>query len=470
VIQLGKRNTIFTLLAVAALSISADALAQPAPPANPPADPNAPPPNPPPAENPTPTVAPTPAPAPIPPPTAPAEPAKPPPTYPTMSGPLGLRLGDLFTIRPGFFMQFYLAAAQDALPKVDGSDGGFAKNIYLRRARFLIYGGIGKEQNLTYFMLWETANLGLATLNADGSVNKNFLTYNFNDAYLDYKINPNVSIQAGLLLIPFTRNIFQSTATYWTIDIGAVSASYINATQTSTLRDTGVEVKVNAAENHFEARGMVSQGVKIGDPEGGGRSPGKNDPRFSAYAQYNFLEPEAGYVFNGQYFGRKAVAGVAVGGDYQNIKGENPYFATSATAYASIPLNGADPKNGGDEVGGQVEYLHFHGGGAGSPAALGKRNGLLVEAGYYNKDAKLSVFGKFEGVFLEGNNALMLPNNILDTRLFGGGIKYFFAESLFNLTLQYNFTQFPNQDSNTPAALKRNNTSLIQLMLQLGYF
>ena len=458
-IQLGKRHGFCTLLAVAALSVSANALAQPAPapePAPPPAptDPAAPPATPAPADTPPPVPMAAPAPAPEPPKTV----------FPTMAG-NNLRLSEIFSIRPGVFLQFWGQAAQDQFPKADGTSGDFSKNLYLRRSRFYLAGAIGKD--VTWFMLWETGNLGLATLNADGSVNRNFTTFNFNDAWLDYKINKNLSIQAGLMLIPFTRNILQSTATYWTIDIGAVSASYIAATQTSTLRDTGVQVKINAADGHLEARGLVSQGVKIPDPEGGARTPGKNDPRLTGYIQYNFLEPEAGYVFNGQYFGKKAVAGVAVGGDYQSINSDNPYFATSATAFATIPLKGADAKNGGDEIGGQVEYLHFHGGKVPPASGLGKRDGVLVEAGYYNKNAKLSVFGKFEGVFIDG------ASKILNTQLYGGGLKYFLAESAANIMLQYNYIQFPNQPDTFTMPLPataRTAASSIQLQIQLGYF
>jgi hypothetical protein len=159
------------------------------------------------------------------------------------------------------------------------------------------------------------------------------------------------------------------------------------------------------------------------------------------------------------YFGRKKIAGVAAGVDYQSIKGANPYFATSATAFAAIPVNGANPKDGGDEFGGQIEYLHFHGGGAAPPSALGKRDDILVEAGYYNKAAKFSVFGKFEGVFING------PGDVADTRVFGGGVKYFIAEAIANITLQYSQTQFPNA-----LPMTRNTANLIQLQLQLAYF
>jgi hypothetical protein len=478
VIQLGKRSTLCTLLAVAALTISGNALAQNPPTPTPtPTDPAANDPNNPnPVNNPPaaqPTIPPAAAPAPT------AEAPKPVPeapkvTFPTMAGPM-LRLSELFAIRPGVFFQFWGSLAQDQIPKPSGDSGNFAKNFYLRRARFYLLGTIGKS--ITWFTLWESANLGQAGgLNADMTVNKNYTqlagagtAFGFNDAWMDFKVNNALSIQAGLFLIPFTRNILQSTATYWTLDIAAISATYIGVTQTNILRDNGVQVKLNAADGRLEARAMVSQGIKLPEPLAGGRLNGKNDPRFTGFLQYNFFDPDAGYVFNGQYFGRKKIAGVALGGDYQSINGNNPYFATSATLFAAIPLKGADPKNGGDEVGGQVEYVHFHGGGLalGSQAsALGKRDGLLAEVGYYNKNAKFSLFGKFEGLFLDG------PTDVLDSRLYGVGLKYFVAEAACNLTLLYSFTAFPNQQKLEDAMMprSRHDASTLQLQLQLGYF
>jgi hypothetical protein len=475
VIQPGKRNTRCALLVAAALGVSGNVLAQPAPepaPANPPADQPANPPTDQPAtpENPANPPAPGPPPVAAQPPTASPTMAPPATAYPTMAGP-ALKLSDLFTWRPGVFLQLWGSFVQDVNKQSNGDAGDFARNIYLRRARFFMGGTIGSS--LSYFLLWESANNGAPVADAMGNVTKGNTTFAFNDAFLDFKLSPNLSIQAGLMLIPFTRNILQSTSTYWTLDIGGVSATYINVTQTNVLRDTGAQVKVNAVDNHLEIRGMVSEGVRLPDltpssatpPAPVARNAGKNNPRLTAFAQYNFLDPDTGYVFNGQYFGRKKILALAGGVDWQSINSDNPYFATSATLAAAIPIHGADPKNGDDEVGGQVEYLHFHGGGVApgsAVSALNKRDALLAEIGYYNKNAKLEVFGKFEGVFLP--EAAKAGNS----RIFGVGLKYFLAEQIANLTLMYSLTQAP--DLPDAAAATRNDSNAIQLQLQVGYF
>jgi hypothetical protein len=281
------------------------------------------------------------------------------------------------------------------------------------------------------------------------------------------------------MLLPFARNIIQSSSTYLAIDVAGVSAQHIAATQTNTLRDVGIQLKINANDNHLEFRGMVAQGVKLADPDDPvatvTRNAGKNNPRLTGFLQYNFLDGDSGYVFNGQYFGKKRILAVAVGGDYQQLDvtgaKDNPYFATSATLFAAIPLAGPNPK-GGDEVVGQGAYYHYHGGGGPPASALGKRDGFLGELSYYNKGAHLSVFGQYQGLF---NDSAKFPNPG-DTRLYGGGFKYFLAEQLANITFMYSYTQFPfapKTEAEATAAMApvnfaRNPQSLFQLQLQLS--
>jgi hypothetical protein len=52
-----------------------------------------------------------------------------------------------------------------------------------------------------------------------------------------------------------------------------------------------------------------------------------------------------------------------------------------------------------------------------------------------------------------------------NTTLYGGGLKYFLAEAIANITLQYSQTQYPNA-----LPMTKNTTNLIQLQLQLAYF
>ena len=136
------------------------------------------------------------------------------------------------------------------------------------------------------------------------------------------------------------------------------------------------------------------QGIRQASPQAGAAG-GKNPPRFIGYLQYDFLDTETGYVFNGMYFGKKRVLGVAGGFDYQKLDGTDvdAYWAVSAAAFLNYPLGGAS-KEGGDEISalGPVAALR-----SGTPVLYGSRSGRhRRELGYYNKGLKGSVFGKVE--------------------------------------------------------------------------
>jgi len=266
------------------------------------------------------------------------------------------------------------------------------------------------------------------------------------DAAFSLNLHPAFALQAGLMLVPFTRNILQGTTTYLTLDILTTSATYIAVTQTSALRDTGVAIKGQVLEDHLEYRLGAFQGIRQSSAQAGAQG-GKNPFRLAGYVQYNFLDPEVGYVFNGEYFGHKRVAGVSAGFDYQKLDGANvdAYLAFSASAFANIPLNG-DPKSGGDDIAGLVQYLHFDPGTslAPPPAGIAKQDNIAAELSYYNKGIGLSLFGKFE---MRTNSEMAFEG--ADLRIFGGGLKKFLAEAAINLTLAFNRIEFPNGDDTT---------------------
>jgi hypothetical protein len=387
---------------------------------------------------------------------------KPAETFPSMGPTNELRLGENFFIRPGLMLQSWTELLQDRVKQPNGDDGEYQMNTYLRRARIFFGGAVFKK--VTYLLLFEAANLGRAATAADGTTSKTFNTLLFQDAFLSLNLHPAFSIQAGLMLVPFTRNILQSTATYLSADILATSATYIAATQTSTLRDTGLQIKGQLLSDKLEYRLGMFQGIRQSSGQEGAQG-GKNNYRFAGYLQYDFLDPEAGYVFNGTYFGRKRVVGLAAGFDFQKADGNevDAYLAYSATAFAAYPLNG-DPKSGGDEIAAVVQYLHFDPGTSvaspPAPGGIAEQNDIAVEGHYYNKAAKLSVFGKYE----QRRHADEIFEGA-DLTIFGGGLKYYLAEAAVNFTLAYNRLDTPNSDEATT-----NPANQIIGQIQLAYY
>jgi Phosphate-selective porin O and P len=382
--------------------------------------------------------------------------------FPTMGKTNELVLGENFFLRPGLLLQGWTELLQDRLVQTDGTDGEYQWNTYLRRARVFFAGGVFKK--MTFLLLLEAANLGRANTAMDGTTSKGFNTLTFQDAFLSLNIHPAFTVQAGLMLTPFTRNILQSTSTYTTLDVLTTSATFLAQTQTSALRDTGLQLKGQLLEDHFEYRAGVFQGIRQSTLQDGAQG-GKNPFRFTGYLQYNFLDPEVGYVFNGSYYGHKRVFGIAAGFDYQKLDGNetDAYWATSATVFASIPLNG-DPKSGGDEVAGLVQFLHFDPGTSvmppPAPGGIAEQNDIAAELGYYNRAFKTSVFGKVE--LRTHSDEVFEP---ADLRIFGGGLKYFLAEAAANVTLAYNRIETPNA-----VEAMFNPVNQLVMQIQLAYY
>jgi hypothetical protein len=284
------------------------------------------------------------------------------------------------------------------------------------------------------------------------------------DAFLSFTPHPAISLQAGLFLVPFSRNILQSATTYLSHDILATSATFIAQTQTSQLRDTGLQLKGQLLGGHLEYRLAMLQGIRQPPAQEGTRS-GKNPFRLTGYLQYDFLDTESGYVFDGTYFGRKKVFGLSAGVDYQKLEGAgiDPYLAFSGAAFANIPLSG-DRETGGDEVSALVQVLHFDPGTTlqppPAPGGVAKQNDIGVELAYYSKGLSASIYGKFERRM--HSEAIF---EAADLQIIGGGLKYFLAESAAFVNLAYNYYDTPNADQ-----LAFNPFSQLLLQLQLAYY
>jgi len=398
--------------------------------------------------------------APVAAPEAPAPPATPPPvSYPMMTPKRELMLGENFGIRPGVLIQAWTEALQDRVKKTNGEDGDYQLNTYIRRARFFVAGTVFKQ--MTYLVLLEAADLG-RTLPAGG---KNFDgIFRVSDAYLSFNFHPAITVQAGLMLLPFCRNILQSVTTYNSLDILTTSATFLTATQTSALRDTGLQLKGRFLDEHLEYRVGMFQGIRQASDQMGAAA-GKNFFRFTGYLQANFLDAEPGpYVFDGRYFGRRTVLGISGGFDYQKLRGgADAYLGLSAAVFANFPLNG-DPKDGGDEISGLVQFLHFDPGTTlpvpPTPGGVAKQGDIAAELSYYNKGLHASVFGKYEQR-INSDDAFKAAN----LQIIGGGLKYFFAEAAANVTLAYNHIATPDADANLFTAANQ-----FVLALQLAYF
>ena len=388
-----------------------------------------------------------------------------------------LRLSENFSIRPNILLQHWTELLQDRYRhQEDGSPGKLEFNTFVRRVRVGFAGTVFKK--LSYLVSLEAANLGRAyTDPLDGTVIKQgypmtqppdtpFANFGvlFQDAFLSLDLHPAFSIQAGIMALPFARQTLQSPAHYISLDILTTSTTFATATQTSNLRDTGVQLK-GILFDRLEYRMGVFQGIRQG-PEITPERGSKNAPRLTGYLQCNVLDPEGGYAFAGQYFGHKNVLGIGTGFDFQDNDDADAYWAGSAAAFASIRLSGNE-KNGGDTLDALVQFLHFHPGTTLPPAALlpggvARQNDIGAELGYYNRWLSASVFGKFELRKITDEDRTFQEANM---RIYGGGVKYFIAEDNAHVTFAYNRIETPDANPTTS-----NPGVQYVLALQLYYF
>jgi hypothetical protein len=336
-----------------------------------------------------------------------------------------IKVNDNVNFKLGFQLQAWADWTQDA------TTGGYAQNLFLRRARLLVGGQVAKD--VTFFFQTDSPNLG-KVVGGTKTISSGFLVQ---DAFVEWKLDDAFILDGGLFLVPLSRNILQSTLSFFTLDISATSTVMATPTTTNGLRDTGFQAKgylVNGG--HLEYRLAVFQGVR----EAGTR----NSFRGAGYLQYNFFDTEKGYVFAGTNLGKKKILNASAGFDTQSS-----YHAYSGDIFAAIPVGK------GDEIGGQVQWIHYNG--QDFIKTLPQQNDYLVEAAYYLSAAKLQPFVKYES-----QKFSLDADKAKDVSRFGGGLSYFVSGQNFKITAQYLRVE-PKDD-----AVKSTNQFTVQL--QAFYF
>jgi hypothetical protein len=139
---------------------------------------------------------------------------------------------------------------------------GYQQNYYLRRARIIMGGDIGKD--ISFFVETDDPKLGITPKNlASGFI--------LQDALLEWRPSKVFQVVGGLMIVPFSRNALQSTLSYLTLDVSPISTVTNSVTQSSALRDVGFETKGFFLNDHLLYR--------IGEFSGARDANGRNSPR-----------------------------------------------------------------------------------------------------------------------------------------------------------------------------------------------
>jgi hypothetical protein len=302
---------------------------------------------------------------------------------------------------------------------------GYQQNFYLRRARLIFGGDIGKD--ISFFVESDDPKLGITPKNLSSG-------FILQDALLEWRPSKVFQVVGGLMIVPFSRNGLQSTLSYITLDVSPISTVTNSVTQSSALRDVGFEAKGFFLKDHLLYR--------IGEFSGERDANGRNSPRTVGYVQYDFFAPEKGYLFAGTTLGKQKVLAIDAGFDTQSS-----YHGYSANIAATQPVNK------GDEFDAQFQFIHYNG--AEKFPTIGDQNDYLMEAGYYLHKARFQPFLKYES-----QNFVASANASKDINRVGIGANYYIRGQNLKWTLQY-LRALP-QNSTT---LKASNEMTMQLQL-----
>lgn len=331
------------------------------------------------------------------------------------------------TFRFGVQGQLWANWAQDATAAAAGAQG-YQQNLYLRRARFLMGGDIGKD--VSFFIETDSPNLG----KTPKSPTAGFL---LQDAFLEWKPTKVLQIDGGLFLVPLSRNTLQSTLSYYSIDIDSFTTVNNTATQSAGLRDLGFQARGYFYHDRLQYRAGVFQGQRDANA--------RNSLRTAAYLQYDFFDTETGYTFVGTALGKKKILAIDVGVDKQGS-----YSAMSANVAFDKPVHN------GDEIGGQFQYFHYNG--REKFTSIPEQNDWFVEAAYYLRKFKAQPFTRF------GTQSFVAQvNQVKDLNRFGGGLNYYVHGQNLKWTLQV-MRVLPQNGSPIRASNE------ITMQLQLFYF
>ncbi|HUO31952.1 MAG TPA: porin [Bryobacteraceae bacterium] len=287
------------------------------------------------------------------------------------------------SIKFGFQGQFWADWSQDQTQ-------GYQQNLYMRRGRFIVGGDL--SDSISFFFQTDDPNLG----KTPKALNSGFMVQ---DAFIQWKINNALQIQGGEMIVPYSRQALQSTISYYSLDISSVSTVNNTATESNVLRDMGFATKGFFLQDHLQYRLGAFQGERD--------TTGHNALRTAGYLQYDFFAPEKGYAFVGTALGKQKILAVDIGGDKQSN-----YRSYSANVANDTPVRH------GDEIGLNVQYLHFDG--REKFLTIPDQNNVLTEAAYYFHHLKVQPFGRFETqMFVAG------VNSAKDINRYGGGVNYY---------------------------------------------
>ena len=323
----------------------------------------------------------------------------------------------------------------------NGSDPSY--DIYVRRTRLLANGDI--SPNFTYLIQVDNPNFGkFGNFSGRAIVQDAWVGW----APLGQTGGNVIYIDAGLLLIPISHHLLESTTNFITADVHADEFRF-PANGFPNLRNTGVQLRGWWLDKKIGFRGGAYEGYA---PILNARITPKRYPQFAGFVNFDIIgSEEGGWLYGAYKWGKDPILSVGVSGIYQadailntgiNAAGNlaNQRLA-SADVYLNFPMS-----EGAELVVEAVGYLNGNGTGN---ANTGK--GFFADVGYrYGFVAPYVSFSYFQADDCPDRSTLLpgAPGNVqaancaasiqtANSRNWKAGLNFFFNKNLNHLNLEF---------------------------------
>lgn len=268
------------------------------------------------------------------------------------------------TLTVGFLSQLQAEALKN--PDAGASQG----NVFVRRFRAMVGGRI--NERLAIYADTDVPNAGKGGTTGAKTENGVILQ----DAALTYTLNPDLRVDAGLLLVPVSHNTQQSAGSLLTVDYGPYSFLHSDVTNSKVGRDYGAALRGFLGGRRVEYRAGVYQGSRDTTARGPMRVAGR--------LVYYAAGVDSGMFYLGTSLGKRQI--VAVGA---SLDAQREYRAAGGDVVVEWPVPG------GDGVTLQGDFIHYDGNT--TFAKLPEQNATLVEAGWYLHQLNVTPFVQFAG-------------------------------------------------------------------------
>jgi hypothetical protein len=233
----------------------------------------------------------------------------------------------------GILAQPQLQFIEDATP-----NEGWSTDFFVRRARLVLTGQF--DPNIGFIFITDQANWGKG-----GAYTQQFIVQ---DAIASYKLGPELTIDAGFMLLPFVRNNYLSAGGLNTLDFRTPTIKFPTA---NAFRDMGVLARGLVANDLVYYRAGVFNGIGS-RPGTTGVDPmnpaddvvelnGDDAPRFTGTVRLNLMGKEDAYAFSGIYFSKEPMLSIGVGADFQpQAYGEDgDHLGLNADVFLDYPID-----------------------------------------------------------------------------------------------------------------------------------